>query len=237
MPTTSMLSLSSTGMPCSGPRTFPALRSASSASASAIAAGVDLDDRIQRGPASSIAGDAIEIGLRERTRRQRAGGHAIARLGGAELDDVDSGWGGGRRRDLRVSAADAEDHRDEERDRSKHAVNSNAPHGQQLKADLLVHRLTPFANRKHPIEEGVAPLAGLAAVADGEYQTCAHRVRPIADELRKTHHELAVADEHANVAASVEVKAGTIDQHASVTIEDLELQGVAGGEAARQTPG
>ena len=70
MPATSMLSLISTGMPCSGPRTLPALRSASSASASAQGRRVELDHRVQRRARIVDGRDAIEIRLRQRARRQ-----------------------------------------------------------------------------------------------------------------------------------------------------------------------
>ncbi len=51
----SMLSLSATGIPCSGPRTFPAARSASSASAIASASGfVSMIER-SSGPCPSSA--------------------------------------------------------------------------------------------------------------------------------------------------------------------------------------
>ena len=50
---------------------------------------IDLDHRIQRRPPIVDLRDAIEIRLRERARGQRAGRHAIARVGGAQLHDVD----------------------------------------------------------------------------------------------------------------------------------------------------
>ena len=51
----SMLSLIRTGMPCSGPRTLPALRSASSASAMASASGFSSMTALTAGPFLSIA--------------------------------------------------------------------------------------------------------------------------------------------------------------------------------------
>jgi hypothetical protein len=54
IPTASMLSLSSTGMPCIGPRTLPALRSASRRSASASAAGFSSMIEFSVGPAVSM---------------------------------------------------------------------------------------------------------------------------------------------------------------------------------------
>ena len=54
MPAMSTLSLISTGIPCSGPRTLPALRSASSAAASAAALGLSSITESSVGPASSI---------------------------------------------------------------------------------------------------------------------------------------------------------------------------------------
>ena len=89
MPATSMLSLIRTGMPCSGPRTLPAFRSASSASASASAAGLTLDHRVQPRPG------IVHLAMRSRYASVSArevsvpGGHPIARIGGAQLDDVD----------------------------------------------------------------------------------------------------------------------------------------------------
>ena len=51
---------------------------------------VDLDDRIQHRPRVVDLFDAIEIRLREGTRRERARRHAVACLDRAELDDVES---------------------------------------------------------------------------------------------------------------------------------------------------
>jgi len=51
----SMLSFSSTGIPCSGPRSLPDVRSASSASASFNASGLASITALSRGPVSSIA--------------------------------------------------------------------------------------------------------------------------------------------------------------------------------------
>ena len=55
MPTTSMLSLISMGRPCSGPRSLPVLRSASSAVASASALALSSITALSPGPASSMA--------------------------------------------------------------------------------------------------------------------------------------------------------------------------------------
>ena len=54
-PATSTLSLIRTGRPCSGPRSLPALRSASSAAASASARGLSSMTAFRAGPASSTA--------------------------------------------------------------------------------------------------------------------------------------------------------------------------------------
>ena len=88
MPTTSMLSFSSTGMPCSGPRTLP--RPAFGVERVGLGQGlrVDLDDRVQPRARVVDGRDAVQIGLGQRVRRERAGGHAVARLGGGQLDDV-----------------------------------------------------------------------------------------------------------------------------------------------------
>ena len=59
---------------------------------------VHLDDRIEGWSALVDGGDAGQIGLGERARRERAGGHPISSLGGAELDDVDDGHRGHCRR-------------------------------------------------------------------------------------------------------------------------------------------
>ena len=67
MPTTSMLSFSSTGMPCRGPRTLPLRRSASSASASASAFGLISMTAFSRGPRVVDGGNTVQIRLRQRS--------------------------------------------------------------------------------------------------------------------------------------------------------------------------
>ena len=71
MPTTSMLSLSSTGRPCSGPRTLPALRSASSAIGVGQRLRVQLDHRVERRTGLVDGGDAGQIRLGQRPRGER----------------------------------------------------------------------------------------------------------------------------------------------------------------------
>ena len=78
-------------MPCSGPRTLPALRSASSARRIGSGLRIDLDHRIQLRPGIVDLRDAIEIGLGQRLGRELARRHPIARVGRAQLDDVDRG--------------------------------------------------------------------------------------------------------------------------------------------------
>ena len=70
MPATSTLSLIRMGMPCSGPRTLPALRSASSAARVGYGFRIELDHRIQLRPGIVDFGDAIEIRLGQRLGRQ-----------------------------------------------------------------------------------------------------------------------------------------------------------------------
>ena len=76
----SMLSLSATGMPCSGPRTFPAARSASSSSAIASASGfVSMIER-SSGPCPSSASMRSRYSSRDRAGRALARRHARLEL-------------------------------------------------------------------------------------------------------------------------------------------------------------
>ena len=51
---------------------------------------IQLDDGIQHRPGIVKVRDPVEVGLSQRTRRQRAGGHAVASLGGAQFLHIDS---------------------------------------------------------------------------------------------------------------------------------------------------
>ena len=55
MPAASRLSLTITGMPCSGPRTWPAARSASSAAASSSAFGLSVRTALIDGPSVLVS--------------------------------------------------------------------------------------------------------------------------------------------------------------------------------------
>ena len=87
----SMLSLSSTGMPCSGPRGPFAFRSASSASAIASASGLVSMTERSCGPARSSALDALEVGLGDQPRAALARRHLLLQLGDRRLLEREGG--------------------------------------------------------------------------------------------------------------------------------------------------
>jgi hypothetical protein len=73
----SMLSLISTGMPCSGPRTRPAFRSASSSSAMRSASGFRSITELIAGPPLSIASMRAQVLLGDGPRGVLARPHAL----------------------------------------------------------------------------------------------------------------------------------------------------------------
>ena len=91
-----MLSLISTGMPCSGPRGPLALRSASSASAIATASGLTSMTERSVGPAVDRL-DAREVRLGQRAGGVRAGAHRRLELGDRRLLELERRGPGGRR--------------------------------------------------------------------------------------------------------------------------------------------
>ena len=84
-----MLSLMSTGIPCSGPRSLPAFRSASSWSAIARASGFDLDDRAET---LVLLLDPVEIGGRDAARGQSAARHPLLELRDRDLVKDERGF-------------------------------------------------------------------------------------------------------------------------------------------------
>ena len=73
----SMLSFSAIGMPCSGPRTLPALRSASSWSAIASASGLSLDERAQLRARAVQGLDAGQVALGDRAGGEPSRSHRL----------------------------------------------------------------------------------------------------------------------------------------------------------------
>jgi hypothetical protein len=68
-------------MPCRGPRRLPARR-------------IEVDHRVELRSAIVNGGNAIEVGARQRARRERSGGHPPLRVGDAQIDDVNCRGGG-----------------------------------------------------------------------------------------------------------------------------------------------
>ena len=84
-----MLSLISTGMPCSGPRRRPARRSASSASAIDARVGVEFEDAVQGGTAPIDGVDSRQILFDERSRRLPPGRHALLQVGDRHFLEIE----------------------------------------------------------------------------------------------------------------------------------------------------
>ena len=84
-----MLSLSRTGMPCSGPRTRPLLRSASRRSAIASASGLISMTLCSAGPGAIDRVDAGEVLLDQRARRLLPGLHPLLQVGDRRLFEVE----------------------------------------------------------------------------------------------------------------------------------------------------
>ena len=85
----STLSLSSTGMPCSGPRGPFARRSASSASARARASGLTSRTLAQLGPAAVEGLDAVEVGPGQLARREAARRHLLLEVRDGRLRELE----------------------------------------------------------------------------------------------------------------------------------------------------
>ena len=90
MPKASRLSFTSTGMPCSGPRTLPRRRSTSRARASANAAGLSLRTALRPGSRRLSASMRSTYASVSSTEVSSTGAHEVLQLGdggGLEVDD------------------------------------------------------------------------------------------------------------------------------------------------------
>ena len=99
MPVTSRRSLTRTGRPCSGPRSWPVARSMSSSAASVSASGLSEPDGVEPGPALVERRDPVDVGARQLDARELARGHLRLQLGDGQALEVE------RRRPRRRAAA------------------------------------------------------------------------------------------------------------------------------------